>query len=204
MLICSKVGHIAAACWQKFDQSFKSSTPHAYIATPQVFTDQNWYPGTGATIHITSDLNYLDLHSEPYNGSDQVQVGNRQGLNIFYTSSSLLYSFSKALFLNNILYVIEIKKNLLSVHQFTKDNNVYFEFYPSLFDVKDPSSDTILLQGKRDNGLYPLHALSLVSNFLITYVGERVFVAQWHARLGHLSLHYQCCPSQAPTCYHKE
>lgn len=36
----------------------------------------------------------------------------------------------RKIYLNNLLMVPHKKKNLLSVSQFTSDNNVYFEFYP--------------------------------------------------------------------------
>lgn len=111
-------------------------------------------------------------------GHDQVQVGNKQSLRILNIGSSMLYSSFKDLFLINILHVHEIKKNLISVHQFTKNDTAFFEIQPSFFYVKDPFLGDILLHGKSDNGLCPLHALLLVSTSPTTYVGERAFVVQ--------------------------
>ena len=47
-----------------------------------------------------------------------------------------------------------IKKNLLSVSKFAKDNNVYFEFFPNSCFVKDQITQVILLKGTLKNGLY--------------------------------------------------
>ncbi|KAJ0035570.1 hypothetical protein Pint_25899 [Pistacia integerrima] len=162
--ICSKIGHTASTCWHRFNQQFQSpSTPHPQANIAQSHTpkyDQNWYPDTSATNHITSNLNNLSLNTDIYTGPDQIQVANGQGLKILHTGSSLLYSTLKSFFLNKSLHAPEIKKNLLSVSQFTKDNNVYFEFQPSFSCVKDPSSRAVLLKGPSKSGLYPLHTLT--------------------------------------------
>jgi hypothetical protein len=89
-------------------------------------------------------------------------------------------------FLKNILHVPRISQNLLSVHQFAKDNNVFFEFHPSFFYVKDLFSGAILLSGKSKDGLYPLHSLHKIKPR--AFLGERVSLNQWHARLGHPAL----------------
>jgi hypothetical protein len=91
-------------------------------------------PRHGATHHITSDLNNLNLHSEAYDGPDQIQVGNGTRLAIKHTGNSKL---SPNFILRNVLHVPKITKNLLSVQKFTYDNNVYMEFHPSCFFVKD-------------------------------------------------------------------
>ena len=42
-------------------------------------------PDSGSTHHITSDLANVTLSAEETIGSDQVYVGNGQGLNIYHT-----------------------------------------------------------------------------------------------------------------------
>ena len=48
-------------------------------ATSSYKIDPNWYNDTGATNHITSDLDRLTVR-ERYNGGEQVQVDNGAGL----------------------------------------------------------------------------------------------------------------------------
>uniref|UniRef100_A0A2N9ETF7 Reverse transcriptase Ty1/copia-type domain-containing protein n=1 Tax=Fagus sylvatica TaxID=28930 RepID=A0A2N9ETF7_FAGSY len=67
-----------------------------------------------------------------------------------------------------------------------QDNNVFFEFHPSFFCVKDLFSDATLLKGPSKDGLYPLHSLPQIKPRAL--LGERVPTTQWHARLGHPSL----------------
>ena len=84
-------------------------------------------------------------------------MGNGTGLEISHIGLSVFPSSSspnKVLFLKNILRVPAIKKNLLSVSQFARDNNVYFEFHPKVCFVKYRSNHSLLLQGNLHKGLY--------------------------------------------------
>ena len=49
--------------------------------------------------------------------------------------------------LNNVLYVLEARKNLASVHRLTSDNHVFIEYYPSYFLTKDQSKKKHSLGG---------------------------------------------------------
>uniref|UniRef100_A0A2N9IKQ2 Retroviral polymerase SH3-like domain-containing protein n=1 Tax=Fagus sylvatica TaxID=28930 RepID=A0A2N9IKQ2_FAGSY len=51
----------------------------ALLATPQQTQDSNWYPDSGATHHVISDLANLNLHADEYHGSEQIRVGNGSG-----------------------------------------------------------------------------------------------------------------------------
>ena len=149
--------------------------------------DPAWYPDTGANNHITADYGNLNLHAEDYTGQDQVRIGNGQGLHIHHIGSSILCSSNKNFFLKNILHVPHISQNLLSLYQFTKDNNVFFKFHPSFFCIKDLFSGVTFLSGKSKNGLYPLHSLQRLIK-PTALLGERVSVEQWHSRFGHPAL----------------
>jgi hypothetical protein len=155
-------------------------------SAPHSSHDLNWYPDTGATNHVTSDLGNLNLQAEEYNGSDQLRVGNGQGLDIKHLGSSKLHYPHVSFTLQNLLHVPNIQKNLLSVSQFTRDNNVFFEFHPHFFCVKDPQTGTTLLRGQSKNGLYTLPSIPPLTRFAL--VGERASLDRWHCRLGHPSL----------------
>jgi len=90
--VCNKSGHTALTCYHRFDYSFQ----HENSPNMQAFTtlacpptsDVNWYPDTGATNHVTADLANLNLHTDGYTGTDQLHVGNGQGLPISHTGTS--------------------------------------------------------------------------------------------------------------------
>ncbi|KAH9745735.1 retrovirus-related pol polyprotein from transposon RE2 [Citrus sinensis] len=62
--------------------------------------------------------------------------------------------------MHNILLVPQITKNLISISQLTKDNNVAVEFTDKFCFVKDKVENLIILQGKADKGLYKLLLMS--------------------------------------------
>jgi hypothetical protein len=130
--VCGKMGHSALNCYHRFDQAYQAAGPNltAYTATSSYSRDLNWYPDTGATNHVTSDLNNLSLHSEAYDGPDELQVGNGTRLAIKNIGISKLSSLFT---LRHVLHVPKITKNLISVQKFTADNNVSMEFHPSCF-----------------------------------------------------------------------
>jgi hypothetical protein len=60
-------------------ESYNEEPPSVAVATTTSYkVDPNWYSDTGATDHITSDLDCLAIH-ERYHGGDQVQVDNGAG-----------------------------------------------------------------------------------------------------------------------------
>lgn len=66
--------------YHRFDHSYQDEdTNFAGVATTTSYqVDPNWYMDSGATDHITSDLDRLTI-KDKYGGGDQVQVGNGLG-----------------------------------------------------------------------------------------------------------------------------
>jgi hypothetical protein len=184
--ICNKLGHLAITCYSCFDNSYSNDTSspmQAYLSTPGSTFDSAWYPDSGATHHLTSDLANLNISAADYSGSDCIQIGNGKGLPIHHIGKGCLFSPPLHFDLSNILHVPMITKNLLLVHQFTKDTNTFFEFHPDYFFLKDRRSGKVLLRGPNNHGLYqfPPTSNKPCSSALI---GERVSLPQWHLRLG--------------------
>ena len=96
------------------------------------YNPNNWILDSGATHHLTTDLNNLALH-QPYNGGEEVIIADGSGLPISHTGSSILPTPSLSLTLNNILYVPNLHKNLISVYRLCNSNKVSVEFFLSPF-----------------------------------------------------------------------
>ena len=148
-------------------------------------TDNEWHPNTGATHHLTNDVDNIHLQHGDYGSPNHIQVANGACLKIVQSGTSILSSSSNSFVLNQILLVPDIKKNLLSVQRFCLDNNVFFEFHASFFLVKDYLGN-ILYRGPLSNGLYNF-STSLARLQPQALSSVRVSTNIWHRRLGHAS-----------------
>ena len=65
--VCGKLGHVALTCYHPFDNSYSSdSNMQALLATLQSPIDDNWYADSGATHHLTTDLDNLNVRADKY------------------------------------------------------------------------------------------------------------------------------------------
>ena len=92
--LCGIEGHLASRCHRRFKRDFlgignnrKGNEKQAALATqepgftPSYSVDPAWYMDTGATNHLTSQLDKLATH-QPYTGHDQVRTANGSGMPI--------------------------------------------------------------------------------------------------------------------------
>ena len=195
-LVANSVSDRVFNCYERFNKDFqqpnykefvlgqqsRNINPQANLTNtgPSQGNSNTWYPDSGSTHHVTHNPHNIQA-PVIYTGPDQLYVGNGQGLHISSTGSSLLQSNRSQFKLNDILHVPAITKNLLSIHKFTSDNNVYVEFHPNFCVVKDIQTQQPLMKGEHKDGLYLLHFLRNCSS----YLGEKASPATWHHRLGH-------------------
>jgi gag-polypeptide of LTR copia-type/GAG-pre-integrase domain len=178
--VCKKRGHEALDCWYRFDNETYPSSPQAYFNTTSSTPNERWFLDSGASHHVTSDLNNLtSFHA--YDGQDCLQVGNGSHLPIHNLGHCSLSSSNGSLDLNGVLHVPHITKNLISISKLTQDNNVILEFHPLFCIVKDRHTKQPLLRAQQTNGVYHLYSSPQDS------IGERVSTTIWHKRLGHPS-----------------
>ena len=152
-------GHTTNICWHRCDENYVPQEKTASAATHLYGVDTNWYTDTGATDHITSELEKMTVHDK-YNGNDQIRTANGAGMNINHIGHAIVHTPSHPLHLNNVLHVPKAKKNLVSVHHLATDNRAFLEFHPNFFLIKDQLTKKTILEGKCKGGLYPLPAPS--------------------------------------------
>jgi histone deacetylase 1/2 len=151
--VCGKEGHPAYRYFKRFDASF--------TRPPQKSTSSantNWYMDSGATDHITSDLEKLSVRDR-YHGGDHVHTANGSGMEISHVGHSVVHSPSHQIHLNNVLHVPATSKNLVSVNILARDKNAFFEFHPDQFFIKEALMKRTLLRGKAEGGLYLIKSL---------------------------------------------
>ena len=187
--LCRIQGHTAKKCpsyklqpIQPTDTS--KTTPWQpktnYAATTN--NSQNWLLDNGASHHVTSDLENLSLHN-PYDGNDDMMIGDGTELQTTHTGSTTLTFPHKIFKLNNVLYVPSMKRNLISIHQFCNTNNAATEFLPNTFSVKDLNTGNTLLRGQTKDGVYEWPQ----SNPILAFSSIKTTSHDWHHRLGYPS-----------------
>ena len=97
-----------------------------------------WVMDSRATSHMYSNDGILlsRLPSPP----STITVGNGQSIPILSRGTSLLQIADRPFYLDNVIVAPQLTRNLLSVRQFTRDNNCSIEFDASGFSVKDPQT----------------------------------------------------------------
>jgi histone deacetylase 1/2 len=185
--ICGKEGHPAYRCFKRFNNAFQGPPPQQKSAssamTSSYGVDTNWYMDSGATDHITGELEKLTFRNK-YNGGDQVQAADGAGMEIANVGHSTFHSQTKNFHLKNILHVPQATKNLCSVNRLAKDNHVFLEFHPNHFFIKEQGTGKTLHSGRCESGLYPLRAPTPNKQAL---GAAKPSTSLWHRRLGHAS-----------------
>jgi hypothetical protein len=126
--ICGRISHQSLDCYHCMDFSFQGRHAPSQLAAMAAHThvdveeEQPWYLDSGANSHVTSGLENISLQ-QPYQGNENVTVGNGNGLQITTTGSSPLLTPNTQLRLNNILHCPNASSNLLFIQKFCKDNN---------------------------------------------------------------------------------
>lgn len=184
--ICSKPNHTAKVCRWRFAAD-SSNNYQAYVVQPNSSSPatSEWILDTGATHHVTSDLNNLSSFYN-YTGTDSLQIGNGAGLHIENIGSSSLSFSSHSILLLDILHVPTFSKNLISISKLLQDNpSLTLAFSSSSCLFKDIHTKTMLLQVPSSKGLY--HLSFGLSTPPQAFVGSKISADTWHARLGHPS-----------------
>ena len=116
--------------------------------------DNDWYMDTASTHHLTNDagnLSHLFSLSNPHS----ILVGNGHHVPIHGHGSFTLSSPDRSYSLKQVYHVPHIIKNLISVRQFSRDNNVSIEFDPFGFTLEDLLSKQVLQRCNSTGELYP-------------------------------------------------
>nr|GEW89211.1 ribonuclease H-like domain-containing protein [Tanacetum cinerariifolium] len=160
-------------------------------------TSGAWNMDTGASSHLNNSVTSL---SENFNTCmyPSILVGDGHSIPVTNTGHSILPTPLKSLHLNNVLITPHIVKNLISVHQFVRDNNCTIEFDAFRFSVKDFMTRRVLLRCDSTGDLYPV-----MDPFLIPHVFlEKPFVLCHACQLGkHVGLPFVSSNTVVTSCF---
>jgi hypothetical protein len=186
---CEKPGHTAKICYRLHGYPPKNkpalAAHHARNTSSNI--GNSWIMDSGATHHLTRDLENLHLTS-PYQGSDQIVVGDGNALPITHIGKTTFKTPSCTLHLPQVFRVPSITQNLLSVSSLCNTNPISVEFFSDCFLVKDLKTKVPLLRGQHKNGLYCLPS-SPPSHTALHSTSQPS--PPWHHILGHPSKRIQ-------------
>lgn len=112
---CDKRGHDAKCCFKLFPH-LHQSRPSAHHTTVPSPTHAPWIVDSGASHHVLQ---------QPYEGPNDIQIGDGSGLSITHTGSTFI---SPSFSLSNVLCRPSINQNLISVAKFCRSNHTSIEF----------------------------------------------------------------------------
>jgi hypothetical protein len=192
--ICGKLNHLALDCFHRMDYSFQGRRPppqlQAMVAqSNSVYEDQEWYADSAANAHITHNLENLHIQ-QPFQSNDAVGVRNGTALAIAHSGSAILHSPHTKFKLQNVLHCPQAAANLVSIQRFCLDNECYFILTATHYYIIDLQTQTLLLEGKSENGMYPLRfgkKLQEGSKGFTALLEIKTNSLVWHYRLGHPS-----------------
>ncbi|GKE24233.1 hypothetical protein Tco_1435745 [Tanacetum coccineum] len=143
---------------------------------------------SGASHHTASERSAVHTLSE-YGGPDEIMLGNGKRLSITHTGHSTLPTSSRPLNLYNILFVSQLRNNLVSVAKLCKTNKVSVEFFPFHFVVKDLRTGAHLMRGENIDDIYyaAIHSLRCLPQINSTTMSTESLLS-WHHKLGHPSI----------------
>ncbi|GKD08721.1 ribonuclease H-like domain-containing protein [Tanacetum coccineum] len=154
-----------------------TSLPSAF--STMTLQDPTWNMDTCATSHLNSNAHNLStlFNTRLYSS---IHVGDGNSIPVTNTGHSIIHSLHRPLHLNNVLVTPNIIKNLISVRQFTRDNNCTIKFDAFGFSMKDFLTRHILLRCDSSGDLYPVTKPSTLPAAFVSTSST-----MWHQRLGH-------------------
>uniref|UniRef100_A0A2N9I5K9 Reverse transcriptase Ty1/copia-type domain-containing protein n=1 Tax=Fagus sylvatica TaxID=28930 RepID=A0A2N9I5K9_FAGSY len=161
-------GHYAIDCYHRMDFAYQGKNPPTKLAAmasasnlQHTQNSETWLTDTGAFDHITANVSNLNTPT-PYQGSNQVTVGNGQSLPI----QSI-------------------------VHKLCLDNNCSCHFDAQQLLIQDLPTGGLLYKGLSKDGVYPIHSSQFCKSASVNksacLASSTLKWQLWHSRLGHPS-----------------
>uniref|UniRef100_A0A2N9FWX5 Retrovirus-related Pol polyprotein from transposon TNT 1-94-like beta-barrel domain-containing protein n=1 Tax=Fagus sylvatica TaxID=28930 RepID=A0A2N9FWX5_FAGSY len=170
--ICWKQGHYAIDCYHRMDFAYQGKNAPTKLAAMASASNiqhtqnaETWLTDSGASDHITASSNNLSPQA-PYQGQEQVSVGNGQNLPIQNIGNSQLHTKFHKFQLRNVLHVPRIASNLLSVHKLCLHNHCSCYFDANKLLIQDLPTGRVLYKGLSKNGVYPIQSSTLFNSVI--------------------------------------
>lgn len=174
-------------CWERFNSAFQPTNLPRAFAAMEISSDEleAWFPDSHATSHMTGDEGNFTSPLSVYTDNDTVMVGDGNLLAITYIGDASISTAVGPVILKNVLYVSVMTKNLLSVSQFTKDNQCDFIFNDLGFKITDGVTRRVVASGLKQGDLNVLQQVKQTAFF--SNIQQAANEETWNLRMAHCS-----------------
>jgi len=200
---CGKLGHQESKCWKKNKGNKQKSrfqtrkvnmvSKEHYFAMHASEQDNNswdcrWAIDSGASHHICNNKDMFE-DFKPKNGTEMMTVANGYKCKILGEGNikeSIIQSNGKlrTIKIDNVLYIPDMNKNLISIAKLKKGNTTLFD--GNKVSIKNKDTGEVLTIGELKNGLYWLKTPRNKFHGYTTSI-KNEDISLWHQRLGHIS-----------------
>ena len=104
-------------------------------------------------------------------------MGNGKELLVTHIGNGKLLTPFHNFNLNNILRVPQIASNLLPVHKFCLQNNVFCYFDAHQFSIQDLPTRKVIYRGLSKDGVYPIQPIASFPSSPTSSINSSCFVA---------------------------
>ncbi|CAL9013532.1 unnamed protein product [Prunus brigantina] len=182
-------GHEALDCYRRSKYVYQGFSPPAsltaMLAQTSFSPDVVWIADSGASHHMVPHMTTMDF-SSPCTSSDQVRVGNGEGLCIDHIGSAHIPTTTSSMSLSSVFHAPQLTANLLSTYHLCRDNNCRMIFDQFGFSIQDKVTNRVLFHSKSDHGLYPIPC-SVPSSTRVdnkqpkmAFFGQQIHSSLWH------------------------
>jgi hypothetical protein len=84
------VGHIALNCWKRHQKNYRGPEKSAGAAYGSYGVNTNWYTDSGATDHITRELEKLHVRDR-YNSNEQIHTASGSSIDIHHIGNYVIH-----------------------------------------------------------------------------------------------------------------
>lgn len=181
--ICKKANHTESSCYFRNKEAHKNVTKVSFLSE---YSNKNlnlketsFVIDSGSTSHM---VNNVDLFRKMENKTVEINVAKK---NTKLEAKGIGSIETEKCILNEVLYVPELSKNLLSVCAITENQGQVIFEKDKVYVVKQ--NEKVLEGQKSENGLYIVDfEHKNEESFLIETKEDKVI--NWHRKLGHMNI----------------
>lgn len=182
---CKQVGHYKNQCTQV--QDTKTSNAFSAVFLSGNFSKDDWYLDSGASVHITSDVNNIRNTSEN-TSIKEITAANKGVMPVLCSGDVDIVTITDkcnyAITVKEVLCVPTIATNLLSVSKLIQNGN-RVDFKKDCAYIYN-SSNQLVGEARLIDGVYKLN-VKHKHDCLFTTTSDDMKSELWHRRMGHLN-----------------